>query len=75
MMLGDPRYQYQVQDFLDGLRAGAEVEVLAPRYRALGEAYERSREARQLRQKGGQESRPPAPTAEGGEPKAATGDK
>ncbi len=75
MMLGDPRYQFQVQDFLDGLRAGAEIEVLAPRYRALGEAYQRSREARQLRQKVGQEPLPPAPTAEEDAPKTAPGDE
>ena len=75
MMLGDPRYQLQVQDFLDGLRAGAEIEVLAPRYRALGEAYQRSREARQLRQKVGQQPLLPAPTAEEEAPKTAPGDK
>lgn len=75
MMLGDPRYQYQVQDFMDGLRAGAEIEVLATRYRALGEAYQRSREARQLRQKAEQGPPPPAPAAAEEEPEAATGGK
>jgi hypothetical protein len=75
MMLGDPRYQLQVQDFLDGLRAGAEIEVLAPRYRALGEAYERSREARQLRQRARQQPLPPAPTAEEDAPEAVPGDE
>jgi parvulin-like peptidyl-prolyl isomerase len=46
-MLNDPRFQFQLQQFFESLRAKAKVEVLAPRYRTVGEAYQRRREARE----------------------------
>jgi foldase protein PrsA len=46
-MLNDPRFQFQLQQFFENLRAKAKVEILAPRYRSLGEAYQRRREARE----------------------------
>jgi len=45
--MNDPRYQLQLQDFFDNLRAKADVEVVAPRYQSLAEAYQQRREARQ----------------------------
>ena len=48
-MLKDPQFQMQLQEFFEGLRAQADVEVLSPRYRAVREAYARRRDARQQR--------------------------
>ncbi len=48
-MLGDPRYQLQLQEFFSNLRAKADIEVLSPRYKALEEAYRERREARERR--------------------------
>ena len=48
-MLNDPAYQFQVQQFFDNLRAKANVEVLAPRYRAIEEAYRQRKEMRDQR--------------------------
>jgi hypothetical protein len=48
-MLNEPQLQMQLQEFFDGLRAQADVEVLSPRYRAVRDAYARRREARQQR--------------------------
>jgi hypothetical protein len=44
-MMGDPQFQPQVQQFLDGLRTKANVEIVNPRYQAVGEAYKQRREA------------------------------
>lgn len=48
-MLGDPRYQAQLQEFFTNLRAKADIAILSPRYKALGDAYRESREARARR--------------------------
>jgi parvulin-like peptidyl-prolyl isomerase len=53
-MLKDPRYQSQLQEFFNNLRARANIKVVDQRYRALEEAYKQGREARdkQLSQSG-----------------------
>lgn len=48
-MLGDPQFQRQLQEFFTNLRAQANIEVLSPRYKALGDAYKAGREARERR--------------------------
>jgi parvulin-like peptidyl-prolyl isomerase len=48
-MMGDPRNQVQLKEFLANLRAKADIQVTDPRYRALQEAYKQGREARDRR--------------------------
>ncbi|MFB3883214.1 MAG: SurA N-terminal domain-containing protein [Armatimonadota bacterium] len=48
-MLKDPRYQAQLSEFFNNLRARASIKVIDPRYRALEEAYKQGREAREQR--------------------------
>jgi parvulin-like peptidyl-prolyl isomerase len=48
-MLNDPQFQLQLQEFFTNLRARADIEILAPRYRSLGERYRAGREARERR--------------------------
>ena len=48
-MLGDARYQPQLQEFFTNLRAKADIAILSPRYKALGDAYREGREARARR--------------------------
>jgi len=60
-MLSDPAYQPQFQQFIENLRAKATIEVLAPRYKALGEAYARRREARDRARSAGPTMAPQAP--------------
>jgi len=48
-MLGEAQYQMQLQEFWNSLRAKANIEVLAPRYESLAEAYRAGREARERR--------------------------
>lgn len=45
-MLSDPRFEAQLQQFFENLRARAKVDVLVPRYRAVGEAYQQRRQLR-----------------------------
>jgi hypothetical protein len=47
MMLQDQMYQMRYQEFFDELRATADIEVVSPRYKSLGEMYRMRREARQ----------------------------
>lgn len=47
LMLQDPTYQMRYQEFFDELRATADVEVISPRYKSLGDVYQLRREARQ----------------------------
>ncbi len=47
LMLQDQTYQMRYQEFFDELRATADVEVVSPRYKSLGEVYRMRREARQ----------------------------
>jgi parvulin-like peptidyl-prolyl isomerase len=49
LMLSDPQFQFQLNQFFSNLRAQADVEVLSPRYKAVGDVYRRQREARQRR--------------------------
>jgi parvulin-like peptidyl-prolyl isomerase len=72
-LLGDPQYQLALAQFFDSLRGQAAVEIVEPRYRALGEAY-RKRRLTQEQQMGLSEGVPQAPppgdssaAAEGGE--------
>jgi len=48
-MLGDPQYQPQLQEFFTNLRAKADIVILSPRYKALGDAYREGKEARERR--------------------------
>lgn len=48
-MLGEAQYQMQLQEFWNSLRAKANIEILAPRYESLAEAYRAGREARERR--------------------------
>jgi len=48
-MLGDPRYQAQLQEFFTNLRAKGDIVVVSPRYKALGDAYREGKEARARR--------------------------
>jgi len=48
-MLGDSRYQAQLQEFFTNLRAKGDIVVVSPRYKALGDAYREGREARARR--------------------------
>ncbi|MCJ7752845.1 MAG: peptidylprolyl isomerase [Armatimonadetes bacterium] len=65
-MMGDPRYQPQLQEFFTNLRAKADIVVLSPRYKVLGDAYREGREARARRMSQTEELRPilPEPTGE-----------
>ena len=65
-MLGDPRYQPQLQEFFTNLRAKADIAILSPRYKALGDAYREGREARARRMSQTEELMPtlPEPTGE-----------
>jgi len=47
LMLQDQTYQTRYQEFFDELRATADIEVVSPRYKSLGELYRLRREARQ----------------------------
>ncbi len=71
-MLGQPQYQFQLQQFVNDLKAKADIQILSPRYRVLDEAYRVGREARQRRLAEPTELRPPVPALpEGVEPPAA----
>jgi parvulin-like peptidyl-prolyl isomerase len=59
-MLKDPRYQSQLQEFFNNLRARANIQVIDKRYRYLEEAYKQGREAREK-----QLSQPGAMTPQG----------
>jgi parvulin-like peptidyl-prolyl isomerase len=48
-MLGEAEYQMQLQEFWNSLRAKANIEIVAPRYESLAEAYRAGREARERR--------------------------
>lgn len=72
-MLNEPQFQYQFHEFLSSLRARADVEILAPRYRAIGEAYRRSREARERRLAAPTQALPVLPGAAGQPPTPAQG--
>ena len=48
-MLSEPQVQPQLQEFWNGLRVRADIEILGPRYRALAEFYRLGREARERR--------------------------
>ncbi len=48
-MLGEPQIQLQLREFWNSLRARGDIEILAPRYRALAEFYRLGREARERR--------------------------
>jgi parvulin-like peptidyl-prolyl isomerase len=48
-MLEEPQHQYELTQFVQNLKARADVEVLAPRHRLLDEAYREAREARERR--------------------------
>lgn len=48
-MLSEPQYQFELSQFIGNLKAKADVQILAPRYRILDEAYREAREARQQR--------------------------
>ena len=48
-MLSEPQHQYELSQFIGNLKAKADVQILAPRYRVLDEAYREAREARQRR--------------------------
>jgi len=49
-MLNDPRYQYQLQQFFENLRAKAKVEVVSPRYKSVEQEYQKRSEMRQKMQ-------------------------
>jgi parvulin-like peptidyl-prolyl isomerase len=46
-MMKDPRYQGQLGEFFNNLRAKASIEIVDPRFRSLDEAYRQAREARE----------------------------
>jgi parvulin-like peptidyl-prolyl isomerase len=48
-MLKEPQFQMQLDQFFGSLRARADIEIVSPRYEAVGEAYQREREARDRR--------------------------
>jgi len=48
-MLKESQYQMQLHEFWNSLRAKANIEIVAPRYDSLGQAYRRGREARERR--------------------------
>jgi parvulin-like peptidyl-prolyl isomerase len=48
-MLKEGQYQMQLHEFWNSLRAKADIEIVAPRYTSLGQAYQRGREARERR--------------------------
>jgi len=73
-MMGDPRFQMQLQEFFTGLRSRADVQIASPQYRMLQEAYQRQREARQQRLEGTQ-AVPLAPEGVGGAPPPARGER
>ncbi len=69
-MLSDPRFQTQLGEFFTNLRAKADVKIESPRYKALAEAYQQGREARErkLSQPGAAPTLPgaaPMPAPEG----------
>ena len=47
MMLNDPSFQYQFQQFLENLREKAKIEVLSPRYKPIEEEYRKRAEMQQ----------------------------
>jgi hypothetical protein len=48
-LLGEPKYQIELSQFIDNLKAKADIQVVSPRYRALDKAYREGREARRRR--------------------------
>lgn len=60
-MLDDPRFQAQLQEYFTNMRARADIEILAPRYKSLAEAYRAGREAREQRLSDTTELTPMAP--------------
>lgn len=71
-MLGEPRYQIELSQFINNLKAKADIQVVSARYRALDEAYREGREARQRRLAEPAEVAPIVPALpEGVEPPAA----
>lgn len=46
-MMSDPRYQAQLGEFFNNLRAKASIEITDPRFHSLEEAYAQGREARE----------------------------
>ena len=46
-MLNDPRYQFQLQQLLENLRAKAKIEVLSPRYKSIEDEYRKRNEMRE----------------------------
>jgi parvulin-like peptidyl-prolyl isomerase len=48
-MLQERQYQFELAQFVGNLKAKADVQILAPRYRVLDEVYREAREARQQR--------------------------
>jgi len=65
-MLGDPQYQPQLQEFFTNLRAKADIVILSPRYKALGDAYREGKEARARRMSQTEGLVPTAPQPGGG---------
>ncbi len=72
-MLGDPRYQPQLQEFFTNLRAKAEIVIISPRYNALEEVYRAGREARERRMSQTEGLAPIAPQPGGGAPSPGGG--
>jgi hypothetical protein len=65
-MMSDPQYQQQFGEFITNLRAKADIQIVSPRYKALGEAYKRGREQREqrLQESGGQPGGPAGPAGQ-----------
>ena len=72
-MLGDPRYQSQLQEFFTNLRAKAEIVIINPRYNALEEVYRAGREARERRMSQTEGLAPITPQPGGGAPSPGGG--
>lgn len=71
-MLSQPMYQFELQQFINNLKAKADIEIVAPRYAVLDEAYRKGREARERRMAEPSELGPLMPTLpEGAEPPTA----
>lgn len=70
-MLNESEYQLQLHQFFVGLREQADIEIVSPRYRALGDAYRRGREARERRLTAPPLATPVAPAPLGVSPQPA----
>ncbi len=70
-MLNEADHQLQLHQFFVDLRERADIEIVAPRYRALGDAYRRGREARERRLAAPPLATPVAPAPLGVSPQPA----